>query len=389
MKKIILFKGEVETLEYFSLQLAKAFRKIGHEVFIFDFLEETVSLKALLSFVERNNTVMLTFNFTGIRGDDIFLDKDDVVFWDAFQIPCYNIVVDHPFYYHKIINQVPDDYHQICIDRFHINYMKRFFPKVKTEAFLPLGGTQVYEMLIPYEDRPMDIVFTGNYTPPSHFDKFITRIDDDYTAFYHKIIDDLIAHPALPMEEAFEVHLKREMPELTDEELKACMENMIFIDLYVRFYVRGLVVKTLVDNGLKVQVFGSGWNLLDCEHPENIINGDSVDSKTCLEKISQAKISLNVMPWFKDGAHDRIFNSMLNGSISLSDGSIYLEKELQDGKDIVFYSLSEIETLPEKVKYLLENTDYAKKIAEEGYKTALNHTWEKRALVLEEMMFRK
>jgi hypothetical protein len=383
MKKIILFKGEVETLEYFSLQLAKEFKRIGHEVFIFDFLEENKSLKALLSFLELNNSVMLTFNFTGIRGDDIFLDKNNTLIWNEFKIPCYNIVVDHPFYYHKILARVPELYHHISIDRFHGDYMKRFFPEVAAELFLPLGGTEFYDQLIPYENRTMDIIFTGNYTPPSHFDKFITRIDDDYTAFYHSIIDDLIAHPTLPMEEAFELHLKQEMGELNDEELKTCMENMIFIDLYVRFYFRGFVVKTLVDSGLKVHVFGDGWGLLDCKYPENIIDGASVDSKTCLEKIGQAKISLNVMPWFKDGAHDRIFNSMLNGALCLTDSSIYLDKEFKDGENVKFYSLSEIGKLPEIVTKLLKNPEYTKQIIEAGYNKAQNHTWAKRAQVLE------
>jgi hypothetical protein len=388
MKKIILFKGEVETLEYFSLQLAKVFTRMGHKVFIFDFLEERKSLTALLSFVERNNTVMITFNFTGIRGDSIFIDKEDVLFWNEFNIPCYNIVVDHPFYYHQLINVAPKWYYHISIDRFHESYMKRFFPETKSESFLPLGGTQIFEKLTPYEERTMDIVFTGNYTPPSQFDKFITRIDDNYTAFYHSIIDDLIAHPLLPMEEAFENHIKMEIEDSSEEDIKACMESFVFIDLYVRSYFRGLVVKTLVDSGLKVHVFGSGWNLLDCKHPENIINGENVGSETCLVKISQAKISLNVMPWFKDGAHDRIFNSMLNGALSLSDSSIYLEEELQDGVNVKFYSLSEIEKLPDMVSSLLNNPVTVKKIIAAGYQKALNHTWEKRAQVLEEMINR-
>ena len=44
-----------------------------------------------------------------------------------------------------------------------------------------------------------DIVFTGNYTPPSHFDKVIRRIDDEYTAFYMDIIDDFKSHTHMGM----------------------------------------------------------------------------------------------------------------------------------------------------------------------------------------------
>lgn len=385
MKKIILFIGGVETLDYFSLQLADAFVEMGHEVFVFDLQEEIDNYVSLLWFCEKDNTVMISFNFTAMQGDDIFLEKD-VLFWDKHNIPCINIVVDHPFYYHKLIQRVPRLYHQICIDRYHEQYMRHFFPAIKLEPFLPLGGTAVnpthpYTML---KDRPIDIIFTGNYTPPHTFDKHITRIDEEYTAFYHSIIDALIADTNLGMEEVFETYLRKEIEDISEEDLKSCMEKMIFIDLYIRFYFRGLVVKTIVDSGLKVHVFGKGWDYLECEHPENIIDGDGIDSYTCLEKISQAKISLNVMPWFKDGAHDRIFNSMLNGALCLSDSSIYLNQEFIDGENIKFYSLTAIDQLPEMIQSLLDNPEKMQKIADAGYKKAKQeHTWASRAEALE------
>ena len=382
MKKIILFVGGVETLDYFSLQLAKAFNALGHEVFVFDFEEEERCFFELLRFQEKDNTVMVSFNFSGMRGDEIFYDNEGKLYWDIHQIDCVNIVVDHPFYYHELLKQRPKRYHQICIDRYHDAYMSRFFPEIDRLPFLPLGGTSLapFEQLMPLEERPMDIVFTGNYTPPHTFDQHITRIDEEYTAFYHRIIDALITDPELPMEVAFEYYLKQEMPDISEEDLKLCMEKMIFIDLYVRFYFRGLVVKTLADAGFQVHVFGKGWNLLDCEHPENIIDGDSLDSLGCLEKISQTKISLNVMPWFKDGAHDRIFNSMLNGAVCLTDGSIYLQEELEDEVDVKFYSLKEIDKLPGLVQTLLDHPDRMKNIIKPGFlKAEVAHSWACRA----------
>jgi hypothetical protein len=48
MKKIIVFKGGIETLEFFSLELTKAFRELGHEVFVFD-LEDPLNSYQLLA----------------------------------------------------------------------------------------------------------------------------------------------------------------------------------------------------------------------------------------------------------------------------------------------------------------------------------------------------
>lgn len=229
MKKIILFTGGVETLDFFSLQLSKAFHRMGHKILIFDFLEEEKSYQELIRFIEAENTVMISFNFTGIRGEEIFLDKKGRLFWDIHHIPSFNIVVDHPFYYHELMRRRPHLYRQICIDHYHESYVKRFFPEVISYPFLVSGGTELEPVgsYLPLESRTMDIVFTGNYTPPYTFDKHITRIDEEYTAFYHAIIDDLIANPERTMEEVFEFHLKREMGDLTEEELKLCVENMI------------------------------------------------------------------------------------------------------------------------------------------------------------------
>lgn len=386
MKKIILFQGGIETLEFFSQELAIAFRAMGHEVFIFDLNHAETSYQLLAFFCEPGNTVLITFNFNGLNQEEIFYE-DGSIFWNVMDIPCYNIIVDHPFYYHKHIKNAPSRYYQICIDREHEAYMKRFFPNTILQPFFPCGGTGIskkseYPSL---SEKSIDIIFTGHYSPPSQFNQHITRIDDEYTAFYHSIISDLIAHPAMPMDEAFEKHLISEMGQLSDKDLLQCMESMIFIDLYVRFYFRGLVVKTLVDNGIKVGVFGMGWNHLSCEHPENIIDCGSGGSYACLEQISSAKISLNVMPWFKDGAHDRIFNSMLNGAVCLTDSSIYLKEEFEDGKDISFYSLTEVERLPAIVHNLLDNPKQMEQIIEAGYQKArLKHTWANRAATLEE-----
>ncbi len=383
MNKCILFKGEIETLEYFSLELAKAFTEQGISVFVFDFLDEEASFRALKEFCKGTPPIMITFNFTGIRGDDIFYDDTGRLFWNTQQIPCINIVVDHPFYYDKLLAIVPERYWQISIDRQHEAYMQRFYPYIKLLPFLPLGGTSIQETPLPIGARSTDVVFTGNYTPPKTFNQYIERLGDEYTAFYHGIIDDLIAHPNRSMEQVMEEHLLREMGNLSDYDLRTAMANMIFIDLYVRFYFRGLVVKTLAEHGIKIHLYGSGWEKLDCNCPENLIIGGPLTSHQCLQVISQSKISLNVMPWFKNGAHDRIFNSQLNGAISLTDDSIYLREHLTDGKNCIFYDLNDIGSLPDIVSHLLDQEKQMEAIAANGYHTAItSHSWKKRADVL-------
>ena len=391
MKKIMLFEGDIETQGYFSIQLAEAFQKMGHQTFIFDLSRPWNSSQRFFRFYEKGNTVLVNFNFHGMSGEEIFLDENDRMMWDALKIPVYNIVVDHPMYYHHFLEKVPKDYHHISIDRNHEKYMERFFPEIERGPFLPLAGTKLYpdKSYTPAEYRRYDVTMVGNYTPPSQFEKYITRIDDEYTEFYYGMIDDLLAHPMKTVEEVAEEHIRREIPEVTHEELKMLMSKLTFIDLYVRFTTRGEAVRALADAGIKVNVFGGGWDQLECKKPENLIVGNSLDSVGCLKKLCQSKISLNVMPWFRDGAHDRIFNSMLNGALCLTDSSVYLDEILKDRENCRMYSTADIEALPDMVYGLLANPSGLQQIIDKGYNLAESaHTWEHRATLLNEMYFK-
>lgn len=389
MKKIMLFEGDIETQGYFSIQLAEAFQKMGHQTFIYDLSRPWNSTERFFRFFERGNTVLVNFNFHGMSGEYYFLDENDRMMWDALDIPSYNIVVDHPMYYHHFLEKVPGGYHHISIDRNHEKYMERFFPNIRRGPFLPLAGAELNpnKSYVPAQYRRYDVTMVGNYALPSHFERFITRIDDEYTEFYYGMIDDLLDNPTRTLEEVAQEHILREIPEATEEELKKVMSKLTFIDLYIRYKTRGEAVKTLADAGIKVNIFGGGWEKLSCEKPENLIIGGSLDSVGCLKKLCQSKISLNVMPWFRDGAHDRIFNSMLNGALCLTDSSVYLDEILHDKTDCRIYSTAHLEELPDMVYGLLANPPRLQEIIDNGYKLAkAGHTWEHRAEVLHKLI---
>lgn len=393
MKYVILFKGGVETQEFFSVEMAKEFEKEGFGIYWYDLILQMQSSKNLRHFYEEHHEdqfYAFTFNFNGIAGEAGLYEVDGN-FWDETGIPVVNMVVDHPLYYQKYEHMIPKNYKQISIDQNHDIYMKRFFPEIPTGGFMPLGGTELNAghaimqncQYLPMQNRPINVVFTGNYTPVSILRKHLEGMDQEYQNFYDSILEEVKNNPDCLVEEVAERRLKEELGELSDDQLKECMPNMMYVDLAVRFYYRGLAVAALADHGVPIHTFGAGWNLLECRHPENIIQAGSVDSLKCLEVISQAKISLNVMPWFKAGAHDRIFNSMLNGAVCLTDVSSYINANFINGEQIVVYSLEMLRNHPDQiadyVKGLLSNQDLCQKIADAGYRSCVNiHSWQER-----------
>lgn len=389
MKKLLFFVGDIETQGYFSLQIAEAMEAMGHETFIYDLSKPWSSTEKFFRFFEKGNTALINFNFHGMSGEEYFLDENGTMMWDALAIPSYNIVVDHPMYYHHFLDKVPGGYHHISIDRNHEAYMKRFFPEIVNGPFLPLAGTKLYpeKSNVPIEFRKYDVTMVGNYCVPATFEKYITRIDDEYTAFYYGMIDDLLSNPWKTVEEVAQAHLEEELGEVPEEEFKKVMAALTFIDLYVRYTFRGRAVQELVDAGIKVHVFGDGWERLACRQAQNLMIMNSLDSVGCLKKLCQTKLSLNVMPWFKDGAHDRIFNSMLNGAVCLTDSSIYLDDILRDRVNCSIYNLKNMDCLPEIAASLLNDCGLMQKIADGGYETAAKgHTWAHRAKILHELV---
>ncbi len=160
---------------------------------------------------------------------------------------------------------------------------------------------------------------------------------------------------------------------------------MIAVDLYIRSLYRMAVLNALTDAGLRVHVFGRGWSKCPVQHRENLIsNGKMLTSAQCVDIIRNSKIALNIMPWFKDGAHDRIFTAMLNGAVSLTDDSRYLREILTDGEDVCFYKLTNLTEIAKKAEYLLAHEEKAETIIKHAYQTAdQDHTWKERAKQLE------
>jgi spore maturation protein CgeB len=97
--------------------------------------------------------------------------------------------------------------------------------------------------------------------------------------------------------------------------------------------------------------------------------------------MQQSRIALNIMPWFKKGAHDRIFNAMLQRCAVVTDSSGYLDQILVPQHNAVVFSLEQREELPQQIEALLQQPSALREMAEAGYRTAKeSHTWAHRAL---------
>lgn len=401
IRKIIFIKNAVETLGYFSEQIALELERNGYETCFIDYERMYESMDEMLHFLEREETALVTFNFIGLRGESVFQTESGRSIWQEENLPILNILVDHPLYYHSCLKEAGERMRVFCVDREHVGYVRRFYPGVKVE-FLPLAGNELFVSQkdgehgihrthcedvpepVLYGQRTFDLVFAANYVSMDMLEEKVKALDDDYRIFYRRITEDLIADPAQSVDAVMERHIRNELGAVPEEQLCAAMSEMIWIDLFIRSYFREKVVQTLADAGIIVRVFGADWEKIHCKKPQNVrTSGGKVNSAACVQAMRDARIALNVMPWFKDGAHDRVFTAMLQGTAALTDDSRYLREECRDGENICFYSLRALEQLPDRVVSLLEDPVRMAELAERGYRMAeKRHRWKNRAGLL-------
>lgn len=130
-RRLVFFHSELDTLNLFSNQLKQEFENLGYETFEFDLAQSALSLGLLYDFIQDGGvTAMIGFNmpFFGMQ-----LPSGEKV-WEVLDIPCINILVDHPYWYHNLLMRTPRTGIVLSIDRNHSHYIERFYPAHPAQA---------------------------------------------------------------------------------------------------------------------------------------------------------------------------------------------------------------------------------------------------------------
>ena len=199
------------------------------------------------------------------------------------------------------------------------------------------------------------------------------------------VLAELVHHPDRTTEEVIEEYLKDRRSDIPDKRVQEIIVQMRFIDSYATSFFREQAVRILVENGIRVTAYGTGWDQCEWSGSPYLDYRGKVLAPEILPSMNDAKIVLNTMTWFKAGAHDRIFNGMLAKAVVVTDDSTYLRREFTDGRELVMFRRQELGTLPERVFDLFGHLERAQEIAECGYAAARDgHTWKSRAEYLKE-----
>lgn len=377
--RFVFFHEATESFSYFSDEIAEELRRRGHETFTLDLLHPDLpnhSLQEFTVFCTKKIDAAICIDRIGIHNDYY------INLWDLMGTCAVNILMDHPLRFHPTMEKHPAKYIQLCPDTDHVFYVNKFFPNIEHVEFLSHAGTPDFEPLIPYQEKKYDIFFSATYYAPDsqlhELEEYICPKDSPLYQIYMQIADYLLSHTSKTLEQSVVDVLTMNQMDLSDNACKTIMRGISPIDWMVRMYYRERVIKILLDAGFHVHVLGRGWE----NHPSagaknlHIINGQRIELAGTFPYMRDSKINLNVMPWFKGGTHDRIFNTMLRHSICLTDSSTWIDSHFTDMEDIALYHLEHLEQLPDIADFWLNHPEEAENLIAKAYhKASENYTW--------------
>ena len=345
MKRVLVFYGNqlcYNTLNIFAKSIESCLEKMGHEVILADaYTDEEDFINCVENAARSGLDAALAFN-----ADGNILACRNVL--NEYRIPLYDWIVDHPCDHIKVLNAPVDDLNVITLDRDHAGFIERHIDNVRSAHTIPLGGFRNDDCDDLCEEsfnkRKYGLIFTGSYVPYTQFEDSILSLPDRMRKMTVLMIEYMLTNRMATNEEALD-HALREVigtDQIPSSVYQECAYYTSNSNIYVRHYIREEMMRFIVDSGVRIDIFGPGWERLGFDKKKNVVLHDRVDYVESAKACSEAKLSLNIMPWFKCGLHDRIPTAMMNGSAVVTDTSRYIDEVFAtegDDQDIFLFDI--------------------------------------------------
>ncbi len=408
---------------FFANQLGAAFEELGYEADICEFTAEDDLDEKLKPYLGQRYEVIADFNSMLPR----MVLEDGTPYLDRMDGPFFDYILDHPLFHYTGLSSGVKNLHALVLDEAQARYASACYPKLASVSMLPLGATKALgsgkqlpgaakepgsgkqppgaakepgsgklpgspmklspgsacsDTVLPglQKDAECRILFTATYDDPNEVYKVVQAAPEPLRSVMKQLVEMRVADPLLPMEEAFAQYLRTEGLELSAEEFALFMNAMYAVDAYIRNYFRKQVTDRLLAQKIPVTVMGSGWEKY--RHPGErwLKREPEVVFGLSFERIARAHVLLNVAPIFNRGMHDRIPAGMANGAVVLTEKNPYLERQFTDGNELMFYSLTDLDTAAEAAERLIGDPVLRGEIALRAYREfEAHHTWRCRA----------
>lgn len=358
-------------LNIFAEKLAEALIARGNRIEFYDTEKEDV--QGLARLIGKHYKAMIGFQ-AWILSAQLKNSKSSLL--DRIGGPKYNFIFDHPIWMQEQLRCVPERYYVLTHDRNYVAFIKKYDVAVKDAYLLPPGGRE--PVWADNDKRMYDVVFLGTYGNYRGKLDVIADCARERRFLAARFLLYMKQAPNITAEDALKRALAYYGMELNPEEFLKLFGEMKEVIQCIMYYYREKVVEEILKAGIELHVFGDSWKESPFAQNPFLKRHEAAYGEAALQVLGNAKISLNIMAWHKDGFTERIADSMLSGAVVVSDYSTQL-KEFY-GEETVLFDLRKLEELPEVLKGLLSDEDRRRSLSEAARRKAhASATWEVRA----------
>ena len=295
----------------------------------------------------------------------------------------YLILLDHPITMHGNFEYSGEDCYVLTHDRNYLSFIQCYYKNIAGCFYFPPAGTLLSNCGINITCPPQKqygITFFGTYHNYREPLSAIYSYPRPYRMAAARLIHVMRRNPNTSAEKALSEVFRQYNLALSDSDFLEMFAAMKPVFDCVMFYYREKIIHTILQAGIEIHVYSDSWdNAPFSKHP-CLVRHPALNPPEALLITQRSKLSLNIMSWHKDGLTERVLNAMLCQTAVLSDRSVRLDEEFADGKDILLFDLSNLDSLPEKILELLSDNDRLQQIAQNGYQKAMqSHLWIHRA----------
>ena len=379
-RPVLIFKGNdtcYNVLNTFADELKKSIEKSGYKTEIFDVDRE--DWKEVVRYQNKHYKAVVGFQSFLFS---VKMEDGEAYFMDFIKAPKFNFLFDAPICFNSHLAYKAKDFTILTHDINYKNFLEKYY---KQQAkILPPGG-MISKNPVSMDERKYELTFLGSYGDYRKILLELEGLSAEDKAIGTALFERLKTEPELTLEAGFDKVIK-EKGLVMDEDTYLVRLHRVRRVLYAAsYYFREKVIKAILESGLRLTVFGESFKNSPFADCENLNIREEVPAERSLEVYGNSKISLNFMTWHKAGLTERMANIMLVGAVLLTDCTDGFSEGA--GEDFVDFKLSDIDSLPEKIKELLKNDSLLNKIALNGKKRAISSmTWDKRAEELLELL---
>ena len=377
VKKIFVFKGQsaYQVLRRAADEVCKGFEACGYEVDMVD-VEEEYATEHFISCLEHRAEYEFYFSIQAIGWE-----KECGQLPQLAEMKRIGWIVDDPVYHSgRLIGSLGKNAYVLMVRDEHANTVRRQYPKFESVETLYHGGFEG-DFKIPYNEKGIEVFFPGTYVPLSKSGQRVREIEGVFGTIADQAKTLIIGeYFAKDWRMGLRKYLEMIDFEISDEDFEVMCQIMGPLDQYQRDYMRQTIIENLLVAGIKISVVGAGWRDYEGAGKENllVLSDNGMDISEVVKLMQRSKIVLNNTN-IMDGMHERIFTAMLQGAVCITNEFELLHDFFEDGKELITFSLNQLNELPEIVKNLQQNPDKAEQIAENGYQAVKEkHTWRHR-----------